>query len=178
MTIGGRYITIALKEGGTMKTRFLLAAALLFVAGAVFASDQMSVTVKQTAVRDKPSFLGKTLGMLVYADRVTVLDQSMKGWVKVVGPDGKLQGWVSASALQTKKIELAAGSENVNQSASSGEVALAGKGFNETVEKQYKQDGKLDYTWVDRMGRIEVSAEQLSAFIAKGGLSSLDGGAQ
>lgn len=161
-----------------MKTRFLLAAVLLLAAGAVFAADQMSVTVKQTPVRDKPSFLGKQLGFLAYADRVTVLDQSTKGWVKVTGPDGTLQGWVSASALQTKKIVLAAGSENVQQGASSGEVALAGKGFNETVEKQYKQDGKLDYTWVDRMGKMEVSAEQLSAFISQGGLANPDGGAQ
>jgi uncharacterized protein YgiM (DUF1202 family) len=161
-----------------MKTRFLLAAVLLFAAGAVFAADQMSITVKQTPVRDKPSFLGKTLGALVYADRVTVLDRSTKGWVKVVGPDGKLQGWVSASALQTKQLVLAAGSENVQQSASSGEVALAGKGFNETVEKEYKADGKLDYTWVDYMGKLDVTPDQLSAFISRGGLSSPDGGAQ
>jgi uncharacterized protein YgiM (DUF1202 family) len=161
-----------------MRKRFLVGAAFLLAALAVFAADQMSVTVKQTQVRDKPSYLGKILGLLSYGDRVTVLDQSTKGWVKIVGPDGKLRGWVSAPALQTKKIELAAGSQNVEQSASSGEVALAGKGFNETVEKQYKQDGKLDYTWVDRMGQITVSPDQLSAFITQGGLSSPEGGAQ
>jgi uncharacterized protein YgiM (DUF1202 family) len=178
VTFGYRCVTIPLKEGGMMKTSFLLAAVLLFAAGAAFAADQMSVTVKQTAVRDKPSFLGKTLGTLVYADRVTVLDQSTKGWVKIVGPDGKLQGWVAASALQTKQIVLAAGSENVEQGASSGEVALAGKGFNETVEKEYKADGKLDYTWVDYMGKLDVTPDQLSAFISRGGLSSPEGGAQ
>ena len=48
---------------------------------------------------------------------------------------------MSTSALQTKKIVLAAGSENVQQGASSGEVALAGKGFNEDVEQQYKRTG-------------------------------------
>jgi uncharacterized protein YgiM (DUF1202 family) len=164
-----------------MRVRFLVAAALLCAAAAAFAADQMSVTVKQTQLRDKPSYLGRILGLLAYGDRVTVLTQpagAPKGWVKVAGPDGKLQGWVSSSALTTKKIELAAGSENVQQGASSGEVALAGKGFNETVEKQYKQDGKLDYTWVDRMAQIMVSPEQLSAFIADGGLSAPEGGAQ
>jgi hypothetical protein len=158
-----------------MKTRFLLAAVLLFAAASVFA-DEMSVTVQKTPVRDKPSFLGKTLVVLNYADRVTVLDQSNPAWVKVVAPDGKVQGWVSAKALQAKKIVLAAGSQDVNQSASSGEVALAGKGFNETVEKEYKADGKLDYTWVDKMGKIEVTTDQLSTFISQGGLSSPDGG--
>jgi len=165
-----------------MRMRFLVAAALLLGAGAAFAADQMSVTVQQTPVREKPSFLGKVLGTLKYVDRVTVLDQpagSSKSWLLVLGPDGKLQGWVSVSALTTKKIELAAGSTNVQQGASSGEVALAGKGFNETVEQQYKTDGKLDYTWVDYMEKkIPVSTDQLSAFISGGGLSDPSGGAQ
>ncbi|HET6451649.1 MAG TPA: SH3 domain-containing protein [Spirochaetia bacterium] len=156
--------------------RFLVAAGLLLAAGAVFA-DEMSVTVKQTQVRDKASFLGKVLGLLNYADRVAVLDQSVKGWVKVQGPDGRLQGWVSASALQSKKIVLAAGSQNVEQGASSGEVALAGKGFNEDVEKQYKTQGKLDYTWVDKMETYNPSSDQVAAFLQKGGLNTA-GGAQ
>ncbi len=52
----------------------LVAAVLLLAAGAAFA-DEMSVTVQQTQVREKPSFLGKILGVLKYADRVTVLDR-------------------------------------------------------------------------------------------------------
>lgn len=159
-----------------MRVRLLAAAVLLLAAGAAFAAE-MSVTVKQTQLRDKPSYLGKILGPLSYGDRVTVLDQSNKAWFKVTAPDGK-QGWVSASALTTKKIELAAGSENVQQGASSGEVALAGKGFNETVEKEYRADGKLDYTWVDRMGQMTVSPDQLATFISRGGLSSPEGGGQ
>ena len=160
-----------------MKTRFLLAAVLLFAAAAVFAADQMSVTVQKTLVRDKPSFLGKTLGTLVYADRVTVLDRSTKGWVKVTGPDGKVQGWVNASALTTKKIQLAAGSENVASSASSGDVVAAGKGFNSDVEAQYKKEQKLDYTWVDKMEKFDVSPEKVAAFLLQGGLTG-EGGAQ
>jgi uncharacterized protein YgiM (DUF1202 family) len=152
----------------------LAAAALLLAAGAAFA-ESMSVTVKQTQVREKPSYLGRILGLLSYADRVTVLQKS-GAWMRIQGPDGKLTGWVNASALTTKKIELAAGSENVQQSASSGEVALAGKGFNEAVEKEYKADGKLDYTWVDRMGQMTVTPEQLQAFVAKGGLADPEGG--
>lgn len=157
------------------KLRFLVAAALLLAAGAAFA-DEMSVTVQQTQIRDKASFLGKILGVLKYADRVTVLDQSVKGWVKVQSPDGK-QGWVSASALQAKKIVLAAGSQNVQQGASSGEVALAGKGFNEDVENKYKQEGNLDYTWVDKMESYNPPTDQVAAFLQQGGLNT-SGGAQ
>jgi len=168
------------KEGGMMKTRFFLAAVLLFAAASVFA-DEMSVTVKQTQVRDKPSFLGKTLGTLAYADRVTVLDQpagAPKSWLKILGPDGKLQGWVSLSALTTKKIVLVAGTQNVQQGASSGEAALATNGFSEAVEQEYRAEGDLDYTWVDYMEKIPVSTDQLSAFITAGGLSDPEGGAK
>jgi uncharacterized protein YgiM (DUF1202 family) len=159
------------------KIRLLAVFLLLFASVGAFAAE-MSVTVKQTQVRDKASFLGKVLGVLNYADRVTVIDSSSKAWIKVTGPDGRLTGWVSASALTTKKVELAAGSESAQQSASSGEVALAGKGFNETVEQEYKSDGKLDYTWVDKMEKITVSPNQLSAFVSQGALTPQEGGSQ
>ncbi len=161
--------------------RLCIAACLLLAAGVIFAADQkqMSVTVKETPVRATASFLGKILGTLKYADRVTVLEQPAgASWMKVRGPDGKLQGWVSLSALQEKTIVLRSGSENVAQGASTGEVALAGKGFNESVENEYKAEGKLDYTWVDRMGQIVVTPDQLAAFINQGGLASPEGGAQ
>ena len=158
------------------KLRLLAVFLLLFASAGAFAAE-MSVTVKQTQVRDKPSYLGKILGVLNYGDRVSVVDDSNKAWLKVTGPDGKLTGWVSASALTTKKIVLAAGSENVQQGASSGEVALAGKGFNEDVEQKYKSDGKLDYSWVDKMETYNPSPDQVAAFLQQGGLNT-SGGAQ
>ncbi len=154
---------------------------LLFAAGAAAAADQkqMSVTVQKTEVRATPGYLGKVLGTLLYGDRVTILDQpasAPKGWVKVAGPDGKLQGWVNLSALTEKKIVLAS-AQGVQQTASSGDVALAGKGFNSDVEAQYKEEQKLDYTWVDRMQAFTVTPQEVSAFLARGGLRE-QGGAQ
>ncbi len=164
-----------------MRMRFLVAAVLLLATAGAFAADQkqMSVTIKQTQVRDKPGYLGKILGALSYGDRVTVLDQpagAPKDWLRVAGPDNTLQGWVNASALTSKRIVLKSGSENVEQGASSGEVALAGKGFNETIEKEYKQGSNLDYTWVDRMEQYTVTPEQVAAFIKQGGLAAEGGG--
>ena len=158
------------------KLRVLAAFLLVFASVGAFAAE-MSVTVKQTQVRDKPSYLGRILGVLAYGDRVTVVDDSNKAWFKVTGPDGKLTGWVSVSALTTKKIEMAAGSQNVQQNASSGEVALAGKGFNEDVEQKYKSEGKLDYTWVDTMETYNPPPDQVAAFLQRGGLNT-SGGAE
>jgi hypothetical protein len=164
-----------------MRIRFSIAAALLLAACTALtaAPKQMSVTVQQTQVRDKPSYLGRTLGVLAYGDRVTVLDQpagSPKDWLKIQGPDGKLQGWVNASALTEKRISLKAGAA-VDSSASSGEVVAAGKGFNADVEAQYKKEQKLDYAWVDKMEAFVVTPEQVSAFLAQGGLAG-EGGAK
>ena len=155
---------------------------LMLGSAAAFAANppQMSVIVKQTQVRATPSFLGKVLGVLAYGDKVTILDQpagASKSWMKIGVPEKNLQGWVSASALTEKEVKLQAGSENVQQGASSGEVALAGKGFNEEVEKQYKADGKLDYTWVDRMETYNPTDSQVAAFLKQGGLNT-SGGAQ
>jgi hypothetical protein len=162
------------KEGGMMRMRFLVAAALLFAACSAFAADMMYVTVKQTQIRDKPSYLGKVLGApLVYGDRVTILDQpsgTPQGWLKILGPDGKLQGWVNSSSLIKKQIVMKAGSETASQQASSGDVALAGKGFNSDVEAQYKKDQNLDYTWVDKMEAYKVTPQEVSTFVVDGGL--------
>ena len=165
-----------------MKHRGMLVFLLFCAAGALFAADakQRSVTVKITQVRATPGYLGKVLGELKCGERVTLLDQpadAPKDWVKVMGPDNKLQGWVNASSLTKKDIAVKSGSGAVSQSASSGDVALAGKGFNSDVEKQYKENEHLDYTWVDKMEAFQVSPQQVSLFLSQGGLSE-QGGAQ
>ncbi len=84
-----------------------------------------------------------------------------------------------ASALTTKSIVLKAGAANVQTSATGGEIALAGKGFSEEVEKQYKSlNPNLDYAWVDRMEKFQVSPEQMQAFLKQGNVVPAEGGAQ
>jgi uncharacterized protein YgiM (DUF1202 family) len=157
------------------KSRFFIAVLLVLAAGAAFAADatQLSVTVKETQILDKPSALGKVLGLLAYGEKVTVLDQpagASKAWLRVKSSDGKLQGWVRSSALTKKEISMSAGTQTASQSASSADVAAAGKGFNKEVEAQYSKDQKLDYTWVDKMEAFKVPPEQVAAFMTSGGL--------
>jgi len=149
---------------------------LLAAAGAAFAAPQaMSVQVKEVQARATPSFLGKVVGTLAYGDRVSVLE-TRSGWARVSLPSGKGEGWVNLTALTEKTVVLKSG-QNVEQTASSGEVSLAGKGFNSQVEAQYKEEQKLDYTPVDAMEKMSVSPAELSAFIAQGGLTE-EGGAE
>ena len=83
------------------------------------------------------------------------------------------------SALTTKNIVLTAGTANVQTSATGGEIALAGKGFSEEVEKQYKSQNKnVDFTWVDRMENFKVTPEEMQAFLKQGQVVPAAGGAK
>ncbi len=168
-----------MSRSGKLAGFILLAAVAAAVVALGAAPKQMSVTVKETQVRSSPSYLGKILAILAYADRVQVVD-TQSGWAKVSLPAGKAvasgsppqkEGWVNLSALTDKKIVLKAGASDVGKTASSGEVALAGKGFNQEVEAGYRESSGLDYTWVDRMEKLSASPEQVAAFLKQGGLT-------
>jgi uncharacterized protein YgiM (DUF1202 family) len=149
---------------------FVYAFILVAVMNLHAADKEMSVTVKETQVRQSPSFMGKVLATLVYGDRVEVSEEK-RGWARIAIPGGRGKGWVNLSALTNKKIVMKAGSKDVEKSASSSEVALAGKGFNEEVEAKYKSDKNLDYTWIDRMETFVFPPEELAAFMDEAGLS-------
>ncbi len=159
-----------------MSKRSILAAALALAGLACLGAAPMSVKVKETQIRATPSYLGRILAVARYGDRLEVLEKQ-SGWAKVALPSGKGQGWVNLSALQDKRIVLKAGEAGSTSGASSGEVALAGKGFNKEVEAQYRDETQLDYTWVDRMEGWQVTPEQVAAFLKAGGLEAA-GGAQ
>ena len=130
----------------------------------------MSVQIRDGQVRATPSFLGKIVGTVSYGDRVAIREE--KGaWAKVKLPERALEGWMHTSALSEKKIVLKAGASDVEQTASTEEIALAGKGFNEEVEAKYKKDKNLDYTWIDRMETFVFPPTELAAFMDEAGLS-------
>lgn len=129
----------------------------------------MSVQVKQCQLRSKPTFLGKIITKLDYGDKVEV-EKEEDSWARVL-PSGSSAGWVHISALSEKEIILNPNSQDIEEAASSDEIALAGKGFNKQVEEQYKQENKnIDFTWIDRMEKIVVSQNEMQGFISKGGL--------
>jgi uncharacterized protein YgiM (DUF1202 family) len=165
-------------EERAMKKCSILAAVLALTAAAVFAAPkQMSVTVKETQIRATPTYLGKILAVVKYGDRLDVLEEQ-SGWAKVNLPGGKGQGWVHLSALSAKQVALKAGEAGAASGASSGEVALAGKGFNKEVEAKYRDENQLDYTWIDRMEGFRVNPAAAATFLQQGGVKPPAGGAQ
>lgn len=137
----------------------------------------VSVQVKEGHVRSAPSFLGTVIAKVAYGDRLELLGKD-GAWAKV-GLTGKgRQGWMHSSAITTKKIVLKAGAKNVEQTASSDEIALAGKGFNADVEREFKAKRKdANFAWIDQMEKIVVSQAQMQEFVEFGDLSP-EGGAK
>jgi uncharacterized protein YgiM (DUF1202 family) len=132
----------------------------------------MSIQVREGQLRTTPSPLGKIVAKTSYGDRVTVLEER-GAWKKVSVAGGKLQGWIHNTALTSKRVALKAGQGNVGTSVTRDEIALAGKGFSEEVEAQYRKTNKnLDYTWINWMEAIDVSPEQMEDFITEGHLAA------
>lgn len=155
----------------TRRARFRLGVFLLSVAFAgavVAAATGLSVQVKEAALRDKPSFLGKVLGELKYGEGVGVLEEA-GGWSKV--ESGKGAGWLHGSALTQAKIVFTAGERDVEEKAGGREVALAGKGFGPALESEYrKKNPSLDFARIDKLEKIEVEPAVVASFLEKGRL--------
>ena len=164
-----------------MKRRFsaLPIFLLVLLAASTTAGDakkMMSVQVKQGEVRATPYFLGKIVATLSYGDHVEVLG-SKESWFHV-SPQGKgVTGWMHTSALSEKRIVLKAGGKDAQVGASSGELALAGKGFNADVEAEFKaRNRNIDFSWIDRMQTMKVPPDRIAAFLQEGGLVPAQGG--
>jgi uncharacterized protein YgiM (DUF1202 family) len=123
------------------------------------------VATKTTDLKSSTGFFASKRGTLKYGDRVTVLSVNGK-WVEVRSVSGSLSGWTAAANLSAKQV--LAGSTT---SASSSEVALAGKGFNQEVENVYKANGDLDYADVDRTEALTVNEAELYGFLEEGRLA-------
>jgi len=154
-----------------MRTKILIA--LLTVSAGAALAAPMSIQVRTGKVRATPSQLGAVVATVDYGAKVQA-GTPERGWYPVTTPDGKT-GWLHESALSRKPIAMRAGTTDAATGVSSDEVALAGKGFNEQVEAKLRSEGKLDYTWVDRMAAFQVAADQIARFRTQG---HLPGGAQ
>ncbi len=159
------------KRAGTV---FLVS--LCLMAGLAWAaSEVMSVQVRTTKLRSRPSFLGSTVAEVGYGAQMTVIS-SRGPWVQVTAPDGET-GWLHQSALSEDELAMVSGTIDANTGASGEEIALAGKGFNDQVENEYqKKHSELDYTWVDLMEKMVITPEQAEVFLAAGEIKPTDGG--
>lgn len=144
--------------------------ATIFIASefAYASSETVFVAVKNAKLKSKADFLSSTVGELTYGEALNIL--STEGsWANVKSRSGK-QGYIHTSAFNTSPVALNSGAK-FKGGANDETITLAGKGFNEDVEKNYaKQNTNLNYAAVDRMEQNKVSDGEVRAFIKEGGL--------
>lgn len=133
-------------------------------------SRTMSVQIKKGPLRSSPSFLGKVVAEVSYGDRLEIREEKA-GWARGSLVGKGVEGWIHSSALTTKKVVLKSGASDVQKSASGEELALAGKGFNKQVEGEFKnRHQNIDFTPIDQMEKIVVSAQEAREFLDEGGI--------
>ena len=145
----------------------LLLGALIFISAfAAFskAGDKKYVAVKETQLRDKASVLAKKSAEVKYGQQITVVKEE-KNWVLAKTQEGK-SGWIPENALTKKKVLL-----DSKVTASSQEIALAGKGFGEEDEELFKKDSNANYGAVDAMENRTVTEKELKSFLKDGNLN-------
>ncbi|MCL2478312.1 MAG: hypothetical protein FWF22_02345 [Treponema sp.] len=126
------------------------------------------VSVKSATLKSSTGLLASGTGNVSYGDQVTVLQVS-GNWAQVrSSANAAISGWISTGNLSAKRIVASGG----GSTATASEVALAGKGFNQEVENQYKSEGNLNYDAVDWTEKIVIDDNDLHNFIIEGRLST------
>ena len=159
-----------------MRKVLILAMSATVILTSIARADRMSVQVQDGQVRATPSFLGAVIAKLPYGSSVEAQPEQ-NGWMQVQTATGQ-QGWMSASSLTTKKIAMTAGGAGAS-GASSDELALAGKGFNSDVEKEFKKENpNISFAAVDKMSKIKITPHEMQKFLAEGSVKPPTGGAK
>jgi hypothetical protein len=151
----------------TAPALLVLCLAVLLSAGAAFAaSERVFVTVKKASIRRDRQFYAPTVAEAVYRDQLVVLARD-KEWVRVAFKG--VEGWVHVSATAARAVSVTA--TEATGGVSQDDVAFASKGFDSTVEQEYRK-GKpqANFAGVDRMEQLTTSEKTLADFRTTGNL--------
>jgi hypothetical protein len=157
----------------TKKTLGFGLALMLTLTTLLWAAETLKVRVKSSKLRKNPKFYAASVASLQFGESLQKL-KAQGDWMQAKTTTG-VTGWIHSSAVVKPEFSVTAG-RTAQEMASADEVALAGKGFNEQVEREYRKDEELDYTWVDRMAQMKVAEADLERFLREGKLGEFGGG--
>lgn len=141
---------------------------LVLAAAAAWAAPP-TVQVKEASLYAKPSPTSKFLGKITLGTVLKVLDQK-DGWARVSVDSQNLTGWLRSQTFTTKAVSTKA-TGDTGSGVSATEVSLAGRGFTEQIESDYRtKNPALDFATLDRMEADGIPDSQLTDFLQEGGL--------
>lgn len=143
-----------------------LAAALALASAALAAT--VTVMVQETQIRRRPQFYAPAVATVHLGQRLESED-AQNGWYPVSSEKG--DGFIHSSAVTSKSVSLSSAKSIGAGSTSAEEITLAGKGFNEQVERSYKgKNSDVDFGAVDAMEKRKVSDVEVLKFMQAGQL--------
>jgi hypothetical protein len=158
-----------------MTALLIIVAAIIGMVTGAWAKE-MTVQVNTTQLRATPAYYGTVVSTVNYADRLQILE-TKGSWAKAANPKNNKTGWIHLSALTSKQLTPKAGAKSAPTSVSTGELSAAEKGFTEQIERDYRQKhGTINFAWVDRMEKIDITPQQSAAFLKDGQLKYSEGG--
>lgn len=138
-------------------------------------AEEAFVQVANAAVRSAPQHWASTIAPVRYGDSLTVLSsvgetkQGVPGWMRV--KIGAREGFIHRSAVSDRRVVIEGKRGGAVQETNSGDVVLAGKGFNSKVESTYASRGaNVNFAAVNDMLRTNVSDAEVRSFVAAGKL--------
>lgn len=165
-----------LQPSGLVRSLGLPLALFSLVTGPVeiaFAADDTRyVQISATKLRKSPQQWAAGISDLSFGDPLKLLEQQ-NSWLKVQTSKDDV-GYVHESAVTEKRIVLSTVNGVLPDiTVDDSEVYLAGKGFNNQIESEYKvTNKKVNFGAVDAMhSTSKISETQLEAFIRNGKLN-------
>ena len=153
--------------------KLVLVGFLIFAGFSASAENQQFViSTQKSFLRDKPSFLGKSIAPANYGTKITLLKRS-GSWCQI--KISNQIGWVHQSSIQDSYYILKdiGRGEAASKGTYKDEVVSAGKGFSPEYESMMKsQNANLKYSSVDQIEAYKISVESLVKFGLTGGLNS------
>jgi len=147
----------------TILVALFVSVALLVVA--VEAGDSLFIQVRESELRSAPGFLSQIVADLTLGDELLYAD-GRAGWFQVTIAATGETGWIhEGSVRENKQTTLQLAGEGSTRTVTSREIALAGRGFSESMEGEYGSDNQLDFSQVDALEARRVNPQEIVEFV-------------
>ena len=160
-----------------LTTAFVLVALIVV---AIEAGDPLFIQVRDSELRRTPGFLSPIVAQLEFGDALSyVSDRS--GWYQVTILENGSSGWVHGGAVrENRETTLQQAGEGATRTVTAREIALAGRGFSQELERTYSEDRGLDFGKVDDLEAQFIDPNEILSFVEIGHLRTaiLTGGAE
>jgi hypothetical protein len=158
-----------------MKALVLGASALPLVCALAWAAEKLVVIEREAAIRrDKRNYSPK-LATAKEGEQVTLISRE-DPWIRV--EFGGVEGWMNQSSV-TNDAKVVLSGQAVASGVRATEQSAAGRGFNPTVEREYrKSNPKLDsaFHFLDKIEKETYPEEKVVKFLKDGRLADFAGG--